>query len=72
MSEYQFIHFLAVDRSLNDEQLKYMRRQSSRAEITPREFTNEYHFGDFRGNAMEMLRRGTTFTCTTPPTASAS
>jgi hypothetical protein len=35
-----------------------MRRQSTRAEITPWSFTNEYTFGDFRGNAMEMLRRG--------------
>jgi len=58
MSEYQFVHFLAIDRALDDEQLEYMRRQSSRAEITPREFTNEYHFGDFDGNAKEMLRRG--------------
>ncbi len=58
MSEYQFIHFLAIDRPLNAEQLRYMQRQSTCAEITPREFTNEYHFGDFRGNAVEMLRRG--------------
>jgi hypothetical protein len=35
-----------------------MERQSSRAEITPWSFDNEYHYGDFRGNAEEMLRRG--------------
>jgi hypothetical protein len=35
-----------------------MHRQSSRAEITPWSFDNEYHFGDFRGNALEMPRRG--------------
>jgi len=58
MSEYQFIHFLAIDRPLDDEQLAFMEKQSSRAEITPWEFTNEYHFGDFHGNAREMLRRG--------------
>jgi hypothetical protein len=58
MSEYQFIHFLAIDRPLNDKQLDFMRRQSTRAEITPWEFTNEYHWGDFHGNAREMLRRG--------------
>jgi hypothetical protein len=58
MSEYQFVHFLAIDRPLDDEQLEFMRRQSSRAEITRWEFTNEYHFGDFHGNAREMLRRG--------------
>jgi len=35
-----------------------MRQQSSRAEITPWSFDNEYHYGDFRGDAVEMLRRG--------------
>jgi hypothetical protein len=58
MSEYQFIHFLAIDKPLNDKQLAFMRRQSTRAEITEWEFTNEYNFGDFHGDAKEMLRRG--------------
>jgi hypothetical protein len=35
-----------------------MQKQSSRAEISAWEFTNEYQYGDFRGNALEMLRRG--------------
>jgi len=38
--------------------MKFMKKQSSRAEITPHSFENEYHFGDFRGDAAEMLRRG--------------
>ena len=38
-----------------------MRRQSSRAEITPWSFDNEYQFGDFGGDAVEMLRRGYDF-----------
>ena len=58
MSEYQYVHFLALDRPLDNKQLEFMERQSSRAEITKWEFTNEYHFGDFHGNAKEMLRRG--------------
>ena len=58
MSEYQFVHFLARDRPLDDKQLEYMGRQSSRAEITPWEFTSEYHWGDFHGDAEGMLRRG--------------
>lgn len=58
MSEYQFIHFLAIDRPLDDKQLAFMERQSTRADITRWEFTNEYHFGDFHGNRLEMLRRG--------------
>ena len=58
MSEHQFVHFLALDRPLDDAAMEFMHKQSSRAEITKWEFTNEYHYGDFRGNAQEMLRRG--------------
>lgn len=58
MSEYQYIYFEAVDKPLNDKQLDYMHRQSTRAEITEWQFQNEYHFGDFRGNSSEMMRRG--------------
>jgi hypothetical protein len=58
MSEYQFIHFLAIDRPLDDKQLAFMEEQSTRAEITKWSFTNEYHYGDFHGDAAEMLRRG--------------
>jgi hypothetical protein len=38
-----------------------MRRQSSRAEIAPWSFDNEYHYGDFHGDAAEMLRRAYDF-----------
>lgn len=58
MSEYQFVHFLALDRPLNDEQLEFMGQQSSRATITKWEFSNEYHYGDFRGKPEAMLRNG--------------
>lgn len=58
MSEFQYIHFQAVDRPLDDEQLAYMERQSTRAEVSRWAFSNEYHFGDFRGDPYEMLRRG--------------
>lgn len=58
MSEYQYIAFRAIDGPVSKKELAYMRRQSSRAEITPWTFTNEYHFGDFGGNAIEMMRRG--------------
>jgi hypothetical protein len=61
MSEYQYIAFRAIDSPVSEKELKYMRRQSSRAEITPWSFDNEYHFGDFGGNAVEMLRRGYDF-----------
>lgn len=58
MSEYQYIAFRAVDRPVSGKNLDYMHRQSSRAEITPWSFDNEYHYGDFRRDAEEMLRRG--------------
>jgi hypothetical protein len=58
MSEYQRIALRAIDSPVSDKNLEYMRRQSSRAEITPWSFDNEYQYGDFGGNAVEMLRRG--------------
>jgi hypothetical protein len=58
MSEYQYIAFRAIDKAVSEKNLAYMRQQSSRAEITPWSFENEYHYGDFHGNASEMLRRG--------------
>ena len=58
MSEHQYVHFIALDKPLDEKQLEYMGTQSSRAEITKWDFTNEYHYGDFHGNTREMLRRG--------------
>jgi hypothetical protein len=58
MSEHQFVAFRAIDIPVSEENLEFMRRQSSRAQINPWSFENEYHYGDFRGNALEMLRRG--------------
>jgi len=58
MSIYQYIYFAAIDKPLDDKQLEYMRRQSTRAEVTRWQFQNEYHYGDFHGNSLEMMRRG--------------
>jgi hypothetical protein len=58
MSEFQYIGFRATEKPIGDQDLDFMRQQSTRAEITPWSFDNVYHFGDFRGNAQEMLRRG--------------
>jgi hypothetical protein len=58
MSEYQYVAFRAIDKPVSEKNLAYMHQQSSRAEITPWSFENEYHYGDFHGNAIEMLRRG--------------
>ena len=58
MSEFQSVSFRAIDRPVSEKDLEYMRSQSSRAKVTPWSFDNEYHYGDFRGNALEMLHRG--------------
>lgn len=56
MSEYQYYEFLAIDRPLSKQELKHMRALSSRGQITPVSFSNEYHWGDFKGNPMDLMR----------------
>jgi hypothetical protein len=58
MSEYQIVAFRAIDRPVSEKNMEFMHQQSSRAEITPWKFDNEYNFGDFHGDEVEMLRRG--------------
>jgi hypothetical protein len=41
MSEYQYIAFRAIDGPVSEKNRAYMRRQSSRAKITPWSFENE-------------------------------
>ena len=55
MSEYQYYEFRAIDRPLNEAELKRVRALSTRAEITPVSFINEYHWGDFKGNPTKMM-----------------
>ena len=57
MSEYQYYEFLAVDQPLDDQQQAEIRALSSRATITATSFTNEYHFGDFRGDPRRLVER---------------
>ena len=58
MSEYQYVGFRAIEKPVSEKNLEYMHKQSSRADITPWSFDNEYDYGDFRGDELEMLRRG--------------
>lgn len=60
MSEYQYVSFRAIDKPVGAENLEYMERQSSSAEITPWSFDNEYHYGDFGGNASVTISTSTT------------
>jgi hypothetical protein len=57
MSEYQYYEFLALDRQLTKNQITELRKVSSRAEISSTRFTNEYNYGDFRGDEHEFLEK---------------
>ena len=57
MSEYQYYEFLALDRPLTTAEQAEVRALSTRARITATSFTNEYHWGDFRGSPDELMRR---------------
>jgi hypothetical protein len=50
MSEYQYYEFQAVDRSLTDEEMAELRAFSTRADITPNSFVNQYSWGSFKGD----------------------
>jgi len=57
MSEYQYYEFRAIDNPLTDRQVGELRKLSTRAEITPTSFTNEYQWGNFCGNPRKMMEK---------------
>jgi hypothetical protein len=57
MSEYQYYEFLAIDRSLTADEMAELRALSTRATITPVSFTNEYNWGDFKGDPDKLMQR---------------
>lgn len=57
MSEYQYYNFRAVDRPLTSSEMKQLRDISSRAEITPVSFVNEYNWGDLKADPRDLMRR---------------
>jgi hypothetical protein len=50
MSEYQYYEFQAIDRDLTDKEMSELRAFSTRADITPNSFVNEYAWGSFKGD----------------------
>ncbi|MCK5163080.1 MAG: hypothetical protein KAQ72_05160 [Desulfobacula sp.] len=56
MSEYQYYEFLAIDRPLTAEETSVLRSLSTRAQITPVSFTNEYNWGDFKGDPDKLMQ----------------
>jgi hypothetical protein len=59
VSEYQYVAFRAIDNPVSKKDLAYMRRQSTRAEVTPWSFIN--HRSAYQGH--KVRRRGQTQTC---------
>ncbi|MFJ9776956.1 hypothetical protein ACIRVF_37940 [Kitasatospora sp. NPDC101157] len=57
MSEYQYYEFLAIDRPLTSDEQEQLRALSTRARITATSFTNEYQWGDFRGDPRQMVEQ---------------
>lgn len=57
MSEYQCYEFVALDRRLTAAEMAELRSISTRAEITPTRFWNEYHWGDLKTDSAELLAR---------------
>jgi hypothetical protein len=55
MSEYQYYEFQAIDRPLTEKEMDQLRQLSTRAEITPTSFWNEYHWGSFKGDPLKMM-----------------
>jgi hypothetical protein len=56
MSEYQYYEFLAIDRPLTENEAAELHKLSTRATITPVSFTNEYHWGDFKGDPAKLMQ----------------
>jgi hypothetical protein len=57
MSEYQWYEFVALERPLTAKQMAELRAISTRAEISPTRFWNEYEWGDLKADPAKLLAR---------------
>lgn len=57
MSEYQYYEFQAIDRRLTSQEMGELRSFSTRAQITPTSFVNEYNWGNFKGDEDAWMER---------------
>ncbi len=57
MSEYQYYEFAAIDKPLTATQMEELRARSSRATITPGNFSNHYSWGNLKGDPLDWMRR---------------
>ena len=57
MSEYQYYEFQAVDKPLTEKDMQALSDLSTRAQITPTSFVNEYNYGDFSGDPLKLVAK---------------
>jgi hypothetical protein len=57
VSEYEYYELVALDRPLTAVEMAELRSISTRAQITPTRFFNEYHWGDLKVHPAELLAR---------------
>lgn len=57
MSEHQVYEFLAIDRPLSSKEMDALRAISTRAEISPTRFWNEYHWGDLKADPAKLVEK---------------
>jgi hypothetical protein len=57
VSEYQYYEFVALDRPLTSKEMTRLRAISTRAEITPTRFCNEYQWGDLKADPAKLVER---------------
>lgn len=57
MSEYQCYEFVTLDQRLSAREMAALRAVSSRADISPTRFWNEYHWGDLKADPAKLLAR---------------
>jgi hypothetical protein len=57
VSEYQWYEFVVLDRPLSAREMAELRAISTRAEITPTRFWNEYEWGDLKADPARLLAR---------------
>ncbi|OUS29091.1 hypothetical protein A9Q98_06375 [Thalassotalea sp. 42_200_T64] len=55
MSEYQYYHFKALEQPLSESQQQQLSDISTRAEITPQYFENEYHWGGLKAKPVDLM-----------------
>lgn len=57
MGEYQYYEFRAIDNLLSKEEREELRTYSTRGEITSASYVNTYHWGSFKGDPIQWMKK---------------